>query len=39
MRHAAITERLSMLTVDYRLDKLFSHFDHDKRKWEKIEKI
>ena len=39
MRPAAITERLSLLTVDYRLDTLFSHFGHDERNWEKIENI
>ena len=39
MRPAAITERLSLLTVDYRLDTLFSHFGHEERNWEKIENI
>ena len=39
MRPAAIIERLSLLTVDYRTDTLFSHFGHDERNWEKIENI
>ena len=39
MRPAAITERLSLLSVDYREDTLFSHFGHDDRNWEKIENL
>ncbi|MDA9275605.1 methionine adenosyltransferase [Acidimicrobiia bacterium] len=39
MRPAAIIERLALLTVDYRVDTLFSHFGHDERNWEKIENI
>ena len=37
MRPAAIIDRLSLLSVDYRKDTLFSHFGHDDRNWEKIE--
>jgi S-adenosylmethionine synthetase len=39
MRPAAIIERLSLLSVDYREDTLFSHFGHDDRNWEKIENL
>jgi S-adenosylmethionine synthetase len=39
MRPAAIIERLSLLSVDYREDTLFSHFGHDDRNWEKIETL
>ena len=39
MRPAAIIERLSLLSVDYRVDTLFSHFGHDDRNWEKIENL
>ena len=39
MRPAAIIERLSLLSVDYRKDTLFSHFGHDDRNWEKIENL
>ena len=37
MRPGAIIDRLSLLSVDYRKDTLFSHFGHDDRNWEKIE--
>ncbi len=39
MRPAAIIERLNLLSVDYRVDTLFSHFGHDDRNWEKIENL
>jgi len=39
MRPAAIIERLSLLSVDYRKDTLFSHFGHEDRNWEKIENL
>ena len=39
MKPAAIIERLSLLSVDYKIDTLFSHFGHQERNWEKIEDL
>jgi len=39
MKPAAIIERLNLLSVDYKVDTLFSHFGHQERNWEKIEDL
>ena len=39
MKPASIIERLSLLSVDYKIDTLFSHFGHEERNWEKIEDL